>query len=178
MPFKDFLTAALSTLLLASAFGQTEHRLSGYLMLQYNKTIYDRTLWNNPWAMGLGFQAFLNTKSKFKPTIECTADAYLEHVDILYLSPEGKPIDGIDGMVNLFAGVSYHPVKIVYLSFVAGPSFINGRTLLGIKPSLGFYFSKNQRVTGKLSFINIFHREETSNQDFGSISVALGIKLF
>jgi len=84
----------------------------------------------------------------------------------------------VGGMVDLFVGTSFHPTKNIYLSFTAGPSFINERILLGIKPSFGFYFSKNQRWTGKISYINIFNRDEITKEDFGSISFAIGVKLF
>ena len=59
-------------------FGQTPKKVTTYLLTQYTKTIYDQTIGNNPWAIGLGLQAFVNNKSKFKPTIELTGDAYLE----------------------------------------------------------------------------------------------------
>jgi hypothetical protein len=80
-------------------------------------------------------------------------------------------------MVNLFAGSSFHPSRTIYFSVLAGPSFISGQTFLGLKPSIGFYFSKKQRWTGKISYINVFNRTKITNQDFGSISVAIGVKL-
>jgi hypothetical protein len=49
---------------------------------------------------------------------------------------------------------------------------------MGVKPSFGFYFSKNQRWTGKVSYINVFNRDKTTKEDFGSISLAIGLKLF
>jgi hypothetical protein len=84
----------------------------------------------------------------------------------------------VRGMINLFLGSSFHPTQNVYLSFLAGPSFISGQTLLGIKPSIGFYFSKAQKWTGKVSYINIFNRTKITKDDFGSLSVAVGLKLF
>lgn len=81
-------------------------------------------------------------------------------------------------MVNLFIGSSFQPTQNFFLLFVAGPGFINGQTLFGIKPSIGFYFSKNQRWTGKLSYINIFNQDKVTKEDFGTISFAIGVKLF
>lgn len=81
-------------------------------------------------------------------------------------------------MVNLFAGATCAPIPEIYTTLVAGPSFIGSKTLLGIKPSIGFYFSKSQRVTAKLSYLNIFNRDKLSGKDFGSLSIGLGIKLF
>jgi hypothetical protein len=66
----------------------------------------------------------------------------------------------------------------VYISFVTGPSFISGRTLLGIKPSFGFYFSPTQKWTGIVSYINIFNRDKRTNEDFGSVSLSVSVRLF
>jgi hypothetical protein len=160
------------------SFGQTQRRISSYVHAQYNKTIYDRTLDNNPWGMGLGLQLFLNNNSKFKPTIDLTADAYLEDDKIFRTNSDGTEIVDVGGMVNVFAGASFQPAKKIYLSLVAGPSFIGKKTLLGIKPSFGFYFSQNQRWVGKISYINVFRRDKTTKEDFSSISFSLGIRLF
>ena len=167
--------------MLTQSFGQTQRKISTYLLTQYNSTIYDYTKGNNPWGIGLGLQAFLNNKTKFKPTIELTGDIYLEDDKVLRLNPDGsipKSDNSVGGMVNLFAGSSFHPTSNIYLSFVAGPSFISGQTLLGIKPSFGFYFSKNQKWTGKVSYINVFNRTNVTKEDFGSLSLAIGLKLF
>ena len=150
-------------------------------MTQYNKTIYDRTIGNNPWGIGLGLQTFYNNKTNFKPTIELTGDIYLEDDKVLRLNPDGSiptNYNDVRGMVNLFVGTSFSPTRNTYLSFVAGPSFIGGQTMLGIKPSFGFYFSKSQKWTGKISYINIFNRDKTTKEDFGALSLAVGLKLF
>jgi hypothetical protein len=174
-------TTFLLCFLLTQTFGQTPKKVSTYLSTQYNKTLYDYTSGNNPWGVGLGLQAFLNNRTKFKPTIELTGDIYLEDDKVLRSNPDGSfPENGNDvrGIVNLFAGSSYHPNQSIYLSLVAGPSFISGETLLGIKPSFGFYFSKNQRWIGKISYINVFNRTKINNEDFGSLSLGIGARLF
>ena len=175
------ISTFLFCFLLAQLFGQTNRKVSSYLSAEYNKTLYDYTLGNNPWGAGIGLQVFLNNKTKFKPTIELTSDIYLEDDKVLRPNPDGSiPKDGneVGGMVNSFVGTSFHPTQSIYVSFVAGSSFISGQTLFGIKPSLGFYFSKTQRWTGKVSYINVFNRTKIVNEDFGSLSLALGVKLF
>ena len=150
-------------------------------MTQYNKTLYDYTIGNNPWGIGLGLQTFLNNKTMFKPTIEFTGDIYLEDDKVLRSNPDGsfpQNDNDVRGMINLFVGSSFHPTKNIYLSLLGGPSFIGGQTLLGIKPSFGFYFSKTQKWTGKVSYINVFNRTQTTKEDFGSLSLAIGLKLF
>ena len=167
--------------ILTPSFGQTQRKVSTYLLTQYNNTLYDYTANNNPWGIGLGLQLLFNNKTKFKPAIELTGDVYLEDDKVFRSNPDGSfPENGNDvrGMVNLFAGSSYHPNQRIYISFVAGPSFIGGQTLVGIKPSCGFYFSKNQKWTGKVSYINVFNRTKIVNEDFGSFSIALGVRLF
>jgi len=163
---------------MTNAFGQPQKKVSTYLFTQYNKTIADRTIGNNPWGIGIGLQAFFNNQSKFKPTIELTGDVYLENDKVYRTNADGSPINTVDGMINLFIGSDYHPTKKIYVSLVTGPSFIAGQTLFGVKPSFGFYFSKTQRWTGKISYINIFNRDKSTNEDFSSISLAVGIKLF
>ena len=163
---------------LTQTFGQKQKKVSTYLLTQYNKTIYDQTIGNNPWGIGLGLQAFYNNKTKFKPTIELTGDVYLEDDKVYRTYADGSPLSVVDGMVKIFFGSSYHPTKSIYFSVVTGPSFVGGQTLLGIKPSFGFYFSKNQRWTGKFSYINVFNRGTQTKENFGSVSLGIGIKLF
>ena len=182
---KNFMQKVIMTFqicfILTQTFGQTQKKISTYLLTEYNKTIYDRTRGNNPWGVGLGLQTFFNNKTRFKPTIELTGDIYLEDDKVLRLNPDGSiPINynEVQGMVNLFVGTCFNPTRNIYLSFLAGPSFISGQTMLGIKPSFGFYFSKSQKWTGKISYINIFNRDKTTKEDFGSLSLAVGLKLF
>ena len=72
---KKYILIAFIFFTLFDAAAQSQRKMSTYLSAQFNKTIYDRTLGNNPWSVGIGLQAFLNNKTKFKPVIELTADA-------------------------------------------------------------------------------------------------------
>jgi hypothetical protein len=172
------ITAFLLCFVLACSFGQKQKFIALYLMTQYNNTIYDITKGNNPWGIGLGGQAFLNNKTKFKPTIEITGDIYLVNDKVFRMNSSGKELVDVRGMVNLFAGISFNPVNNFYLSLVGGPAFISSQTLLGIKPCVGFYFPKSKKWTGKVSYINIFDRDRETRQDFGSFNLAIGFKLF
>lgn len=178
---KKSISVFLFCFLLVQGFAQAQRKVSTYLLAEFNKTLYDYTIGNNPSGVGLALQTFLNNKSKFKPTIELSGDIYLEDDKVLRLNSDGSipnEDNDVPGMINLFAGSSFHPAQNIFLSFMAGPSFINGQTYLGIKPSFGFYFSKNQRWTGKISYINVFNRTKIVKEDFGSLSAAIGIKLF
>ncbi|MEJ7586870.1 MAG: hypothetical protein WKI04_04845 [Ferruginibacter sp.] len=175
---KKMITFWLFYFILIQTFGQTNKKVKTYVLTQYNKTIYDRTLGNNPWGIGIGMQTFFINNTSFHPTIELTADVYLEDDKVFRMNPDNSPIKDVPVMINLFVGTSFNPGKKFYLSFVAGPSFINGQPLLGIKPSFGFNFSKNQQWTAKFSYINVFNRDKLTKEDFGSISIAVGRRLF
>lgn len=117
-------------------------------------------------------------KSKVRPTFELTGDRYLYSDKLGYLYSDGTIIDDVGGsMINLFPGVSYHFTKNAFISFSAGPSLI-GKIYFGIKPSAGFYFSQNQKWFGKISYINIFNRDERTREDFSSASISIGVKMF
>jgi hypothetical protein len=166
------------SLLVAIGFGQSVRKTSLYLSWEYDKTIYDRTLRNNPGGMGPSFQFLFQAKDRIKPIVDGSVIAFLGGNKVLYLNPDGTAVDDMDIMVNFFGGLSFHAKKNVYLSLTGGPSFSNGRTLAGIKPSFGFYFSPKKKWTGQISYLNIFNRDKYSGKDFGSINFSLGIKLF
>ena len=157
---------------------QKNRIVSTYLSIQYNNTITDQTLLNNPWAIGLGLQAYYNNRIKFKPIIDVTADIYFSSYKILYQYNDGTIINPVEGMINIFFGSSFQVNKNIFFSVVGGPSFINSKTSFGIKPSACFYLSKTQKISTKLSYINIFKRDNLIREDFSSISVAVAIKLF
>ena len=92
--------------------------------------------------MGLGIQAFLNNKTRVKQTIEITSDAYLAIDKVQRINIDYTSVEDVQRMINVLAGASYYPGDNVYLSLVAGPSFIELHSYFEIKPSFGFYFSK------------------------------------
>jgi hypothetical protein len=179
---KEIFIIIVCAFSLTNGFSQNHNKLSGYLLFQYNKTLYDLTKDNNPWGTGIGFQVFLNNDSKFKPTIELTGDAYFaEELASRIVLPFLDPIDGensVNSMINLFVGYSYQPGRTLHTSFIIGPSFINGKPFLGIKPSFGLFFLKSQKYFAKLSYINVFNRLKFEKKDFGSLSIAISRKLF
>ena len=174
---KKIATTFLSFLVAFCCFGQAP-KVRIHLNAQFTRTIYDRTIGNNPWALGLGVQGDLVNKSKFNPTFDLTADIYFADDKVQVVNSDGTSPEDLGGVVNLFAGLSYSGRGKVYYSFVLGPSYSNGKVFLGIKPSIAFYFSESQKLAGKLSFINIFDRDRLTGQDFGSLSFTLGFRLY
>ncbi len=175
---KKLIATAILGLLLNIAFGQSGKKVTAFILSQFNQTIYDNSISNNLWGLGAGAQFFYNNQSNFKPTVELTGDLYLENDKVLRTNPDGTVLETANGMVNLFAGTSYFFTKHIFASAVAGPSFINQQFFVGIKPSIGFYFSANKKWMGKLSFLNIFNRDNINHKDFGALSFAIGFRLF
>jgi hypothetical protein len=163
-------------------FAQKQDKVSGYFLFDYNTTLNDRTLGNNPSGVGIGVQTMINTKSIFSPLIEINAQGALEDDDVLRLTKNGEAVPDARGIINVFAGSAVKFSNYFSFSFDMGPSFINSNTYFGIKPSCNFYFSKKKRITAQVSYLNIFNRaqnyEETKKLDFGSLNLSVGIKLF
>lgn len=148
------------------------------LQTQFNATVYDRTAGNNPWGIGLGTSFFLDVRTKFKPTVEFTADTYLADDKVGRVNQDGTYTEDLGSMVNLFGGASYSLNPKTFLSFTIGPGFMNGHTYFGIKPSFNFYFSGKKRWAVKISYINIFNRDRQTKNDFGTISFGIGVRVF
>src|SRR5262245_35164991 len=96
-----FITTSLLCFTLIQSFGQKQRNTSLYLQGQYNQTLNDVTNAINPSGMGLGFQLFSRQQSKFKPTIDFTADAYMQDDKVLRLNTDGTPANDLGSMVNL-----------------------------------------------------------------------------
>ena len=173
-----FSLSLLCCFFLVQAFSQSRNKTATFLFAQVTPTINDLTLGNNPLGMGLGIQSFFGTGGKFKPTVEITGDVYLLNDKVFRTNGNGVELLEVPAMVNLLAGAAFVAAKNMYVSLVAGPSFINGQTLFAIKPSFGFYFSSKQRWTGKISYINVFNRGTVIKENFSSVSFSLGVKLF
>jgi hypothetical protein len=174
---KTTITLLLS-FVIANCFSQLHNKISSYLLAQYIHTTHDVTLGNNPWGAGLDAIILYKNKTKFLPVIDLGAGIFLEDDKVARLDTTSKMIESIGFIGNAYIGVAIKPEKHVYVSFVAGPAFINGQALLGIKPSVGFYFSKKQRCTAAFSFATIYNRYKPASDDYKSVNIALGIRLF
>lgn len=156
---------------------QAQPKMSVHFFIQGNHTLYDRTYANNRGGAGIGLQSSWHTKSMVKPTIELAGDVFGGN-KVLYMTPDGKPIDAKLSSLNVYAGPMLQVTQKFYVSLTVGPSFINTAAHVGIRPTIGYYFSQAQRVSTKASFTNVFYRDEISKKSFGYLSIALGVKLF
>jgi len=179
---KKFLMFIFICFTTPEIFAQKQDKISGYFLLDYNTTLYDRTLGNNPSGVGVDAQVMVNTKTIFKPLIEINAQGSLEDDDVLRVTENREAVPDARGIINVFAGSAFKFSNCFYFSFDMGPSLIDSNTYFGIKPSCNFYFSKRKRITAQVFYLNIFNRAlnyaETKKEDFGSIGLGIGIKLF
>jgi hypothetical protein len=174
MKFRFFI---LLMLISAGCFGQKQKKVSAYADFHVNATQYDRTLSNNAGGFGIGLQTFINIKSKFRPGIEFNSDAFGGTKE-LYLTPDGKPIYAKSVTGNILIGSSYPITKRFYINVAGGPSFFNSQVHFTVKPAIGFYFPASQLLVAKISHTHVFQRDAISNESFGFLNFAIGIKLF
>ena len=176
---KKILSAIAIVIMALPAAAQKEKKVSTYFELIYQQTIYDKTSGNNPWCAGLGLQTLLNAGGRFRPLIDLSAFTYLQDDKVLRVDENDNPLPDVRSIVNIFAGISYQPSLKNCFSIAGGPSFLTGETLLGIKSAFIFYFPDSKKWKGQISYTNVFNRGiEGSKGNFGSLSFAIGLRLF
>src|SRR5690606_22901894 len=130
----------------------------------------------------LNFQSFLNTNSKFKPTLDISADFYFinEVSEALLIPPplqDALPRDSsIDYVIGVLAGYSYQFTDRFFATILGGMNLIDGKYYPGMKASIKYHFSTDQKFIVGVSFSNVFNR--INKQDFGSVTLSLGRRIF
>lgn len=176
---KVILTTLLCCLLYSTGLAQSRKKVSLTLMANHSRTLNDYNKVNNEWLFGMGALLALNTGTKFKPVLEIAGDKLIYGKDVLKMNPDGSPgSNSIRYVVNGFAGASFHPIEHLYVSFTGGPSYINEKFFVGIKPAIGVYFTGNQRWSFQFSYTNVFNRTKIVDQDFETLNLALAVRLF
>ena len=182
---KYLLTFCL-TVAASVTFAQTARTISTYIMGQYNKPYFEWGIRNNPSGIGLGAETFFMTDKKFQPTIDLSGNVFIEKA-VVY-QPSGSPEKSPDirSNISLLAGASIHPFRLLFFSFVAGPTLINQKMYLSSKPSVGFYFDKNRKWIMKFSGIIIYRYFPVipiidgapNKESISYLQVSVGHKLF
>ncbi len=167
----------LTIFIAANCFSQTNRKLSTFLSFQVNKTFYDRAITNNNGGIGFGLQTNLNTKTWVKPTLELNADLFAGTKE-LYLTANNKPIDAKSGVLGIYIGPLFEPMKRLFIATTFGTSIYNNKAHFGVRPSVVLYPSKRKNWAAKVSFTNIFQRDDINNKSFGYFSFAFALKLF
>ena len=145
---------------------------------EFSQTIKDRTKPNNIRGYGLGAEAILRTKTKFSPLVNFSSEFIFLDDKVYRTNADGSEMTSIGRVVNLQFGTNYTLYRNLYVAFVAGPSFINGQTLAGIKPSIGFYFPRSKKALVKISHMTIFNRNSGKKENYSSLLFSVGVRLF
>ena len=176
---KILFITILSCVIALNGIAQTQKKFNGYLKGQFNGTLYDYKKSTNVLGIGFGLQGYMNNETRFKPTIDLTGNYYffddLFKILVPYI-PFGEDSSEIDKVYNLFVGSAYQLKSWFNVSLTAGPSIIDGKTFLGIKPTVSFFFPSSKNFSFELSYINVFNR--IGKNDFGSFSISSGVKIF
>ena len=167
----------LGLFILTNSFGQTKKKVMIFLEPEFSKTIMDRTKQNNLWGIGIGLQTIFTNKTKFSPTFNIIDDFIFLDDKVFRTNSDGSEMKSIQNVLKIFVGTNFNPTENFYLSFSVGPSFINGQTLLGINPSIGFFFPKTKRWTSRLSYTNIFNRNSGQNENYSSVCFSVGLRV-
>lgn len=172
-------TALLLAALLTACccIAQKDRPVSAFGSLGVNSTLYDRTISNNGVGFGAGMQVYIRTKSFIRPAIEATAEGYGGN-KMLYVTADGKPIYAKEEVFTLFGGVYIQATRRLFFTGTGGPAFFNGRAYPAIKPAAGYYFLPGRQLAGRVSFTNVFQRDEVSSQSFGYLTFSVVAKLF
>ncbi len=174
---KKVTTLILACFIFTTTFGQVKRHIMIIVEPEFSQTLSDRTKSNNLYGLGLGLQAVLLTKSKFSPLLNITDDFIFLDDKVFRTNPDGSAQKSIQNVLKVFVGTNFNPTERIYLAMAAGPSFINGQTLLGIKPSIGFYFPETKRWTIKISYINILNRNSGKKENYSSLNFSIGLRL-
>lgn len=153
-----------------------QKKVGGYIDFHMNKTIYDRTLFNNPGGVGGNAALMINSKHAVKAIVEFAAEGF-GGTELIYFASDGSSIGPKREVYSVMAGSVYEH-KNLYVGCSAGPVFLSQGTYGGIKPVVGYYFSKTKRLVGKISLTNVFQRDHAGNKDFGFLGFGIGVKLF
>ncbi|MEP7109262.1 MAG: hypothetical protein ABI760_14810 [Ferruginibacter sp.] len=167
----------LTLFIATNSFSQTNRKVSTFLSFQVNSTVHDRTQTNNSGGAGFGLQTFLNTTTRFKPTVEVNANLFAGTKE-MYLTADERPIYAKSSVASVYIGSSFHLTDRLFIATTFGPTFYNAATYFGIRPSIGFYPSQSKKWIAGASFTNVYQRDDISNETFGYLSFALALKLF
>jgi hypothetical protein len=180
------LLTICSTFLVSVSVAQNSNTVSTYILGQYNKPFLEWGQNSNAWGLGLGAETFFMTNRKLQPTIDLAGNVFIKKAEFSQPFGSTEKAADIKSNISLLAGVSLHPIRRLYLSFVAGPTLINSKVYFSGKPSLGFYIDKERKWTMKVSALTIYRYvpvkpvfEVTPDKETtGYLQVSIGRRIF
>src|SRR5438874_3098555 len=130
------LYSILTLLITSTCFSQTERKFSTFVSLYADKTIYDNEFYSHKTAYtGAGFQGFMNTKTKIRPTLELTADLFT----VPQSGPADEPLKPKKIIVPaLYIGPSFQLSDKLSLATTLGTSIYFKQAHFGLRPSVWF----------------------------------------
>jgi len=167
----------LTLITISHCYGQTDRPVSVSISADVSHTLYDRTATNNAVGFGAGLQLYIRTKTWVRPALDASAYVYGGTKE-LRVTADGQPIFAKDAVASVYAGAYFQLAPQWFASFTAGPSFFNGSTYTGIKPTVGYYLLKGRQLAVKASFTNVFQHDSQSRENFGFYTGSLVLKLF
>jgi hypothetical protein len=156
---------------------QKEKRLSGYFSAGANIMAYDRFIEFTHAGAGAGLQLHYTINPKLKAQFDATVSLFSIN-KILFLFENGQTAGPKQFVFTTFAGLVYSPVKRTEAGISAGPSFVEDDVYAGIKPCIGYYFGKKERVKALASLTHIFEKNSISKKNTGFVSFGIAVKLF
>ena len=128
----------------------------------------------NGFGSSVGIQ--INSWQSIKPLLEVSGDFFANAADLVY--QDGHELVKKGGVPSILLGTKYQFFERLYLTAEIGPGWIESKVFLVIKPSLGYYIDKNQRLSAKISLTNIFENDDAGNKPFGYINLGLVFRIF
>lgn len=157
-------------------FGQNEKKLSFYIGLYRNWSIYDAKYSTNGNGIGLNIDSYLNTKSRIKAKLEVNGNMF-NNYDLYIVDLEGHHTPDKSGTACVFFGPAYNLSDKIEVSFNVGPCFIQSDLYLGLKPCVILYPGTKKIFKLELSLTNIFQPDAIGGGPFGFISFGIGVRL-
>ena len=177
-PMKNLLTFLLCQIAITTSFGQTNRKLSTYLLPEVSKTLSDRTKWNNQYGLGLGIQTLWRANLTFSPFVLLSDDFIFNDDKVFRTNNDGTVQTSVENVFKVIVGTNIKLIGGPHVSLDSGASPTNGQTLFTIKPGIGINLGKNSRGTLKVDYFEIFNRFSGERQNYTSLVFSLGIRLF
>ena len=163
--------------LTAAACSQKKQPFSGHIAVGANIMAYDRFIQYTHAGAGAGVQLCYAIRPKLKAQFDISGSMFSTN-KILFVFENGETAAPAEFVLATMAGLVYSPVKNVETGIAAGPSFVEGAAYAAVKPCLGYYFGKRQRVKSLVSLTHVFEKNSISKKNMGFISTGLSLQLF
>jgi hypothetical protein len=155
--------------------GQSDHKISIYAKMEGNYILYDQAM-GNGMGFGTGVEIDINLESGLRMYLDLNCDFF--PTNALQTFVNGVELEKKKTVPSVFIGTSYSVFRNFYISFEAGPTFINSDVYLAIKPGVSYFLDKKQRMSVSLSLSHIVEADHSDDGPFGYANLGLVFKVF